>query len=309
MHAAKLRPSPQPAPSDKAVRPKSTTYLLKGHSGASVELHVEGIHSFVRKTSANASTGARLKAQAGKQRSLWMMGMPFPRVLREAEDRDGRAVFDMAYIPGRTLADAVIQAAPFDAARIAKAVERLLGLFLLSKGGALPAQFFTDKISEISSRPARNGWKISSLMDACRHRLAACDWHGIPASPCHGDLSLENILLTAGKSVAFIDCDDPWVSSFWLDFGKLFQDIDGHWCLRSLYLGPKADVRLANAVQKLDLLGAILRPLARSLDSGLPNRLPQLAALNLYRAIPYATDPTLVPFLCRRILKLLERVP
>ena len=65
--------------------------------------------------------------------------------------------------------------------------------------------------------------------------MLARDWDNIPESPCHGDLTLENILLTAGKTVGLIDCDEAFVSSWWLDFGKLFQDIAGHWCLRGLY--------------------------------------------------------------------------
>ena len=200
-----------------------------------------------------------------------------------------------------------MQAAPFDAGRIAKAVERMVHLFLLGRGGALSERLFADKIAEIAVHGGNNRGegKFPGLIEAAaagRRR----DWRGIPASPCHGDLSLENILLTAGKSVAFIDCDAPWVSSFWLDFGKLFQDIEGHWCLRGLYLGRQPNVQLANALQKLEQLGAVLRPLAASVDPALPPRLSQLAALNLFRAIPYAQETALVAFLCRRIVHLLE---
>ena len=91
MHALKLRPEPVAAPP-----PRSFTHPLKGHSGAEVVLHVQGLNSFVRKTAAHANASARLKAQAEKQHALWMMGMPLPKILRQAEDPDGRATFDMA---------------------------------------------------------------------------------------------------------------------------------------------------------------------------------------------------------------------
>ena len=132
------------------------------------------------------------------------------------------------------------------------------------------------------------------------------DWTGIPETPCHGDLTLENILLTAGKSIAFIDCDESFASSFWLDFGKLFQDLDGHWCIRALYGPEPAPARLLNAVQKLEQLGAQFRHLASELDPRLPFLLPQLSALGLYRAIPYARNATSVSFVCDRIERLLE---
>jgi hypothetical protein len=136
----------------------------------------------------------------------------------------------------------------------------------------------------------------------CGHLLRSRDWTGIPHTPCHGDLTLENILLSAGGSVAFLDCDESFASSFWLDFGKLFQDLDGHWCIRALY----GQARLLNAVHKLDQLGAQLRQLALRLEPALAPRLPQLAALGLYRTIPYARDAALVGFVCRRIQHLLE---
>lgn len=135
----------------------------------------------------------------------------------------------------------------------------------------------------------------------CAQLLMSQDWRGIPETLCHGDLTLENILLTTGKSIAFIDCDESFASSYWLDFGKLFQDIDGHWCVRALYAADVAPVRLLNAKQKLEQLGGRLRRLAADFDPALPHRLPQLAALSLFRAIPYARSTALISFLCSRI--------
>ncbi|HEY0266548.1 MAG TPA: phosphotransferase, partial [Rhizomicrobium sp.] len=284
----------------------ATTHPLTGHSGASVILHTTGSHSFVRKTAASATASARLRAQARKQHKLWMMGVPVPKILRESEDEAGRAAFDMAYIPGQSLANAVIQAAALDSERIVKAVERLIWLFLLERGEAIAQSRFHDKIDEIvmRSRDRVCGPALAAI-ESCAGRLMERDWSGIPESPCHGDLSLENILLTAGKSIAFIDCDDPWISSFWLDFGKLFQDVHGHWCLRELSVAPHPS-QLVNACQKLEQLRGPLQSLASGIDAALPARLPQLAALGLLRALPYSQDPAMVAFLCHRILRLLE---
>lgn len=275
--------------------------ILSGHSGALVTLVGDGRDSFIRKRAASAAASPRLKAQADKQHSFWMFGLPFPKVRSQAIDDTGIASFEMNYIPGRTIADAVMHGATFDPAILVKAVERLMRLFVMGTGGALPACLFQDKIRQIAASSADHAARD------CAQMLLVQDWSGIPKSPCHGDLTLENILLTAGGSIAFIDCDETFASSWWLDFGKLFQDLDGHWCIRNLY--EEQGVSRLNAIQKLEGLGAWLRPLAAGLDQGLVKKLPQLAALNLFRALPYAKDDAARRFICRRIGHVLEQEP
>jgi aminoglycoside phosphotransferase (APT) family kinase protein len=237
-----------------------------------------------------------------------MFGLPFPKVRGQVIDAAGTGSFDMNYIPGRSIADAVLNGGTFDPAALVKAVERLMSLCTMSIAGELPAGLFEEKIRDVAIRFAAlvADADLRRSIGNCAQLLLLKDWQGVPQSPCHGDLTLENILLTTGKSIAFIDCDDPFVSSYWLDFGKLFQDIDGHWCIRTLYEPGAGGVRLLGARQKLDMLGARLRLLAADLDDRLVARLPQLTALSLYRAIPYARSNSLISFLCRRIARVLE---
>jgi len=268
--------------------------------GATIAFHADS--GIVRKTAAAPAANARLLAQAEKQRRLFMLGLPFPRIVADRINAKGCAEFDMQYLPGRSLADAVSQAASFDSAMIARSVERMMWLFAPHAGEALAAHLFHDKIHAIAA-------KAGDAVREAAGRLSALDWSGIPESPCHGDLTLENMLITTAKTVAFIDCDEAWVSSYWLDFGKLFQDIDGHWCLRRLY-GPQCpQAQRVNAIQKLEPLGRAFRALAERTDPALTARLPQLAALGLLRAIPYARDETAIAFICRRITTLLDTGP
>jgi aminoglycoside phosphotransferase len=272
-----------------------------------VVLHSNGRDSFVRKTAANASASARLKAQADKQHAFWMFGLPFPRVRSQTLDAAGVSSFDMNYIPGRTIADAVMNSGPFDPPTVVKAVERLMWLFSAQRGDPIEAEIFTAKIAEASSRMLRGteDRQLRDAMQTCARQLLSRDWRAIPETPSHGDLTLENILLTAGRSIAFIDCDYGFASSFWLDFGKLFQDIDGHWCIRALYVPGAEPVRRLNASQTLEKLGLHFRRLAAQMDPDLPIRLPQLAALGLFRAIPYAQTDPVRRFLCDRITRVL----
>ena len=254
----------------------------------------------VRKTAATQAANARLLAQAEKQRRFFMLGLPFPRVLAERTGNGGCAEFDMQYLPGRSLADAVCQAATFDPAAVVKSVERMMWLFAPAAGAPLAAHLFQDKIRAIAADAGDDLRQIAA-------RLSACNWSGVPESPCHGDLTLENMLITTARTVAFIDCDEAWVSSYWLDFGKLFQDIDGHWCLRRLYAPEIPQTQRVNAIQKLEPLGRAFRALAARTDTTLLKRLPQLAALGLLRAVPYAKDQATIDFICRRIAHLLDQ--
>jgi aminoglycoside phosphotransferase len=285
----------KPASVAPAVAP---AHVLHGHSGARVVLHPDA--RLVCKTAAAPSANARLLAQAEKQRRFFMLGLPFPRVQAERIDAEGRAEFDMQYLPGRSVADAVSQAAIFDPAAIVKSVERMMWLFAPAAGTPLAAQLFQGKIRDIATH-ADNDVHQAAM------RLSACNWHGIPESPCHGDLTLENMLITTAKTVAFIDCDEAWVSSYWLDFGKLFQDIEGHWCLRRLYGSEIPQAQRVNAIQKMEPLGRAFRALAARTDTVLLERLPQLAALGLLRAVPYARDQNTVAFICKRIAHLLDK--
>src|SRR6185312_16406053 len=116
-------------------------------------------------------------------RRLFMLGLPFPRVLAERINGEGHAEFDMQYLPGRSLADAVSQAAAFDPAAVVKSVERMMWLFAPAAGLPLAPSLFLGKIQAIAA-------DASDAIRQAAARLCTCNWHGIPESPCHGDLTL-----------------------------------------------------------------------------------------------------------------------
>jgi aminoglycoside phosphotransferase len=276
-------------------------YAFAGHSGARVMLHAGGRRSFVRKTAAAPSHNERLLDQAEKQRHLARIGIAFPQVFASGVDDRACAFFDMAYVPGRTLAFAVANSIPFAPGPVFAAIERMLWLFQACRGTALPAAAFHAKIEAIA-----DGARGDAAAQDCAQLLLDRDWDGIPDSPSHGDLTLENIMLGPERGVVFIDCDQPFVSSYWLDMGKLFQDLYGHWCLRRLYAARAAQIQRANAIEKLMQLESMFRPLVAREEPGLAERLHQLAALSLFRALPYATEPETAAFICTRIRRVLE---
>jgi hypothetical protein len=280
---------------DTAAAPaEETCYALGGHSGARVVLHAGRTASFVRKTAAHPAQNARLLGQIEKQRHLRRSGIAFPQVLMSGFDAQGCAFFDMAYIPGCTVAGAVVSAQPFALEPVLVAVDQMLWLFRSCRGDALDAELFLGKIENIGA--------TGPVARACAKLLERRDWRGIPSSPSHGDLTLENIMLGPEREVIFIDCDTPWASSWWLDLGKLYQDLYGHWCIRRVGDG----VQRVNAVEKLTQLEALFRPLVAREEPRLADCLPQLAALSLFRALPYAADRETAAFIATRIHRVLE---
>jgi aminoglycoside phosphotransferase (APT) family kinase protein len=303
--AARRDPAKRVGTAAVPTPPNEVRRVFKGHSGARVVLHSTGSHSFVRKTAGNPSSNARLLSQMEKQRQLSQTGVPLPRMLASGTDEAGRAYFDMAYVPGLTVAQAVLEATVFNADVLVSAIERMFWLFRACSGEPISADQFRHKIVDIA-RHDRGATNVPSGPEAirnCADVLLRLDWSGIPSSPSHGDLTLENIMLRAGRSVVFIDCDQAWVSSYWLDFGKLFQDVYGHWCLRNSYKhgGPQ----LANAKGKLEQLAGAFETLAAREDPALTAKLRQLAALNLFRALPYAVEADIASFIYARVLHLL----
>ena len=210
-------------------------------------------------------------------------------------DAARRVYFDMDYVPSRTLGDLVRTLSPFDMRAVIDAIGDMLATFHATSQNAMPATLFYDKIDDIAKTLAP-----SPLLNHIVERLHATDWSGIPASVSHGDLTFENILVSPDGEVTFIDCDEPFASSWQLDLGKLFQDCAGQWCLRML------DKPCIGAAERLAQLGSEFRALAADLDPALPARLNQFATLHLLRTVPYATTDDAAEFALCAAARLLE---
>jgi len=296
-----------PSALPQVVRAEPRHIPLTGHSGAEVMLvQRDNIH-FVRKTAGSRAQNARLSEQAAKQRGLVYCGIPFPTVLSSGVDADGRFYFEMEYLTGRTVANIISEAMAFDPAPLMAVLSRLFDFFRLTEGPAISAAAFEEKIVAIAACRTDGAAPYEGKITTMAAHLSALNWHGIPASVCHGDLTLENIMVTERRGLVFIDCDACFASSWWLDAAKLFQDLAGHWCLRDLYLQPVESPALLNATELLSGLAQTSRQMFASLDDDLAERLPQLAALHLFRTVPYATNPQVVGFVLERMVKLLAQ--
>jgi aminoglycoside phosphotransferase len=296
---------PLPRQVSRASAELKAYVLHGGHSGAEVILFTDEADTFVRKRAQRTTGSARLLKQAVKQRLFAAQGLGFPRVRDMGVDATQRAWFEMDYVPARTLGDLVRTQAPFDGPRIIAAIANLLTLFRSTESGTLSADLFRSKIVDIARVAEDNATAAKHLPELRRIAAAlnALDWSGIPVSISHGDLTFENILVAPDGAVSFIDCDEPFASSWWLDAGKLFQDIAGAWCLHTLG-APSVGI-----TERLVHFDDDMRGLAAELDPALPPRLLQFAALHLLRTVPYSRSEAAVVFAIRRAARLLEIGP
>jgi hypothetical protein len=290
---------------DEAVVPGAIP--LTGHSGAVVLLIHEPGHSFVRKRAGAAEQNIRLQAQCRKQQAQFESGLKLPRVISSGM-AGGLFHFDMEYIAGASVAHECLGGHLPDSAGLATALRQFIGRYAQTAGTPIAPASFQDKLRAILAKCRGNKvvWTMLPALDAGLRRLAAQDWRGIPQSDCHGDLTLENILVHRG-AYSFIDTDVPELESFVMDVGKLLQDVIGLWCLRHLALTAPGTVQYLNAQLSLARLRVTLQNALAEFLPATGNISSALAMLNLMRALPYCRDEATAVFILGRVDFILQQ--
>ena len=160
-----------------------------------------------------------------------------------------------------------------------------------------------DRLDSIAAACALNDTltpcldRIEGIIAQLKNRA----WGGIPLSDCHGDLTLENILMRRDGQIVFIDFDVPEQSSWWLDLAKLFQDLHGHWCARHMILRAPESPESLTAHLALSRAAARLEPLLYRLIPKGQEWIWPLVAFHLLRTIPYANDRAIAEYVLQRI--------
>jgi serine/threonine protein kinase len=95
---------------------------------------------------------------------------------------------------------------------------------------------------------------------------------------CHGDLTLENILVTPSSRLLLLDFLDSPLVHYWQDFAKLDMDIDVHWYARKYPM-------ISEWV--LCWLRGRLKEFISNVDPNYISYHKALVALNVVRILPY----------------------
>lgn len=271
---------------------------LSGLSGAQVFLITkDSRHWFVRKAAQTPANSERLQGQARKQvafsRAMQDIVLT-PRIFDEGEV-EGRFYYDMEFVRGPDGTSYLLRASYEE---VAKFADRLCDYIRLAAerppladakhNGLFEALY--AKICEVHrSTGLISEENLSHLFLALdRVRLLG----SVPLTLCHGDLTLQNMVVGQDGMIWVVDLLDSPFEHYWQDVAKLHQDLSGGW-----YLLERPPV--AQCV--LDFVSRRLLQAATRLDEAYPQLHALLVASTFVRILPYARTPAERQFVSERI--------
>jgi aminoglycoside phosphotransferase len=288
------------------IHPERSEIELSGFSGARVLLIREGTsRAFIRKITATPAGNARLQAQAIKQKltaGLLDGCAATPRILGEGYEGE-LYYFDMDYIHGLD-GISFLRTASFPAIgrfteKLCESLERFASLQEPDLQVS-PRESALAKCVEILGfmplADARSHRSVARLMEAIK---TAAMPEMVAVTACHGDMTLENIVVTEAGEIVFIDLLDTFFNHWTADIAKLDQDLKAGWYMRKsqpLPLGVVSYVRKS------------LATLAETLSADSPHFIALVVCIHLARILPYAKVFDDRQFVLDRLDFLLERV-
>lgn len=271
-------------------------YSLGGHSGCQIILmeNNDGF-VFVRKVSKDIAYNQRLKKQCDKQAAFASKGdIKAPVVYNSGINEDGLFFFDMEYIQGITLAEKIKS---YEIGKIRGVVEILVkNLIPTERKIVTPDEgerirgIFSTKIRELNNRLVKDD---NDIINQALVLLKSYDWTKFTPSQCHGDLTLENIIVK-NDSLYFIDFLDSFYDSWLLDIGTLLQDVQVLWSYRF-----SKDVSM-NTVLRLIVFRDILLDEIEKLNPDYIIDVYYALLQKLIRIFPYVKDKITYDFLTKK---------
>jgi len=247
----------------------------------------------VRKIAAQPSLSAQLREQIERQQTFQSAQdvLLVPSILDEGASA-GRYFADMEAIAGF---DAVtyLRSAPLSAIR---ALADRLAHYLAdaaSKPPITPSQSgnlragLSKKLNELEARLGSSDSSTALALEGLR-AVVSCLPCTKSTTVCHGDLTLENLLIDRDARLWALDLTAPPFEHVWFDVAKLGQDLNGGWYLRS---GPPIPASVRDCV---------LRQIDSVVDLPGTEVLAALEAISFARILPYASAHDR-PFVLERV--------
>lgn len=269
---------------------------LSGYSGCAIYLCKKNDIFFVRKYSSDIHYNQRLIKQAQKQKDFSGIGcIKAPRVLNDGYE-NGLYYFDMEYLRGRTLAEC-FDAIPFY--KIADIIDQLAfnqRKTILASGEDIEKYY--KKIEQLEQK-LEDSFKLYE----CFCLLKSIDQEEFYISKCHGDLTLENIIITENKGVYLIDFLDSFVDSWQIDVAKLLQDFYVGWSFRQKKQTKNITIRQKVMTERIDN-----KLLQLYKGTNAYRNVYLLLLMNLIRILPYARDQRTCNYLMNAISKVSNKI-
>lgn len=278
-------------------------YNLGGHSGCQIFLIEDDDGKvYVRKISKDIEYNNRLKIQSEKQGSFSGEPIKAPKVLGQGYTKDGLYYFDMEYVRGVTLAEYI---KTMEIGKIKGLVETLVTGLVPKTQKSVTAEeqqtaisTFHKKISELREKlNDDNNPIITKSLDL----LDAHDWSRLTPYQCHGDMTLENIIIK-NDQLYFIDFLDSFYDSWFLDIGTLLQDVQVMWSYRF-----QEDVSM-NTVLRLIVFRDLLLDEIKKINSDYVTEIYYSLLQKLIRIYPYTKDELTYRFLNEKTSLVLQKI-
>lgn len=267
---------------------------LQGNSGCRIEVIRNGNGLVVRKSSQNVNYNDRLQRQYIKQKN-YRSDVFFSVKTYGFEVKNSFFSFTMEYLNGITMAEALRTIELCYVPWLGKKLAMIIPMEISRNEDA--NKVFNEKLVSLEAEPEMKNFQVKEAFN----RLFQFDWSWASKSPCHGDLTLENMILENGK-IYLIDFLDSFYDSWAIDVAKILQDADLGWHYRY-------ESRQNNnlAIRQLCLKESILAAIGEHTYG--PNiylTVYHVLLLNVLRIIPYCKDAVTKTWINRNIVYLLH---
>lgn len=277
-------------------------YSLGGHSGCQIYLMEDEGKMYVRKISKDVDYNDRLKVQSEKQMMFEGKTIYVPTVLKQGYTSEGLFYFDMEYIQGITLAEYI---KTMKIGKIGGLVETLVESLIpnfhhdLRNEQDLEVQrIFADKLTYLRGALSTHR---NPVVNKALELLEKHDWSKMTASSCHGDLTLENIIVKNDR-LYFIDFLDSFYDSWFLDVGTLLQDVQVMWSYRF-----QKEVNM-NTVLRLAVFRDLLLDSIEKIHPSYVTEVYYALLQKLVRIYPYTKDEETYVFLNKKLTIVIEQI-
>lgn len=266
---------------------------LGGHSGCRIILcGLNETVNYVRKISSDVNYNKRLESQCKKQQEYKNDNILVPQILEQGYTSDGLFYFDMEYVRGITLAQHIKTVCVSDIKSIVEDITRSIACQNVHPEENVH-RIFLEKIEDVEKNTHQK--YCNSITTKCFHALKNHYWGKIPHGHCHGDLTLENIIVS-GDRLYYIDFLDSFYDSWILDAGKILQDVQAMWSYRN---EPVVD---SNTAIRLHIFRDILlNKLANIATDDIIEEINYALLLHLARIYPYTSDKKTLSFIDSKV--------
>lgn len=260
---------------------------LGGHSGCRILLCEEDDNKvYVRKISSDINYNERLKIQADKQASFNSNVVKVPCVFSTGYTQDGLYYFDMEYIQGITMAKYM---QTIEIGKVRGLVESIIKDIVVVNEvtSDVDESIFINKIVDLKKKLSS---KDNPIIDEAIDMLINHSWSRFSKTSCHGDLTLENIIVKDGQ-LYLIDFLDSFYDSWIMDISTLMQDVQTLWSYRF------QDEININTLIRLIVFRDILMDTVQKLSKDDVIEVYYALLLKLIRIYPYTKDEYTYEFL------------